>query len=72
MPENEWKRRRQRLGIKQREAERRMGWATPNDRATSTGHGRLSLIEQGVKPRPDELRDLRILYGLERADAAID
>ena len=48
---------RQSTGLTQREVERRLGWAKGG-----TNHGRLSLIERGVSPTPEEERQLRAFY----------
>ena len=53
-----WLALRRTTGLSQREVERRLGWATPD----SKGHGRLSLIERGLPPTPEQARDLRRFY----------
>jgi transcriptional regulator with XRE-family HTH domain len=40
-------------GLSQREVERRLGWEK---------RGHLSLIERGIRPTPDQERDLRAFY----------
>lgn len=49
-----WRQLREAAGLSQREAERRMGWDK---------RGKLSLIERGLLPSPEQERDLRRLYG---------
>ena len=67
MPQNDqqqtptaWLALRQTTGLKQREVERRLGWAKDG-----TGHGRLSLIERGVTPSVVEDQQLREFYAGE-------
>ena len=52
-----WLALRQTTGLKQREVERRLGWAVDG-----TGHGRLSLIERGITPSAEEAAQLRAFY----------
>jgi len=40
-------------GLSQREVERRLGW---------TKRGHLSLIERGIRPTPEQARQLRAFY----------
>ena len=57
-PTTPWLALRLAAGISQREAERRLGWASGGG-----GHGRLSLIERGVPPDAAQAQQLRELYG---------
>ena len=52
-----WLALRQSTGLTQREVERRLGWAKDD-----AGHGRLSLIERGIAPSPEEEQQLRAFY----------
>lgn len=57
-PTTPWLSLRLSTGLSQREVERRLGWAT----AGGERHGRLSLIERGLQPTPEQARDLRRFY----------